>query len=1030
MDPERSTLRTGVTVVGTLVGYFLFDAIGRHYATEHHAISIFWPASGFALALVLWRGRWAYLGIFMGTVAGAARVLPIDFALAYGAGATAGAFMGVQAYRWVEKYKNGLGGLGQAIQLLLTASISALATAIIGIVLSHSELQASGMDSLRRWWVGDFLGVMVFLPLWLAIREDGVWMRRTWLARCATIIASGVGIALVCIWLTFDASGNHWVLLILPLLLLVYVIFGKVELYLSVAIVASIAFEVSTHDPLGYQSANLWVSNVQFSPGFFLILVVVGVLLPALGSLRLMSLPVGVLLLGWTLSAWTFARLEFDNEQRVHRSRSQLVERVQYRLDNRLVNYVAALQGAASLWATKPDLDANDWKLFVENLNLAALVPGVQGLAVVYPISRGDEAAFERKQRSLHQVDFKVHDYSGNETSRVLAMAPLDERFVVGLIEPMATNAAALGLDLATEPSRREAAMESRRTQLPRMTGSINLVQDNQSSAAYILFVPIRRLQSGRIGSETDFLGWVNTPIILQDFADSALKSELGYLDVRFFNALGPKNGDNLLYQSAPPNRLLRRADNVFVFDWDMAGFGHRNRIELTFTAPSLQFDPHPASIFASGSLVFGFLLASGFMVTLSETSRRTRLLVEQRTKELETAKLLAEHANATKSRFVANMSHELRTPLNVIIGSIEMIQIGQHGEVGTDIRQRLGRVMDSSIHLQHLISEVLDHAKIESGKLTLGNEVVNFEKICQEITDDFEEVGNKVGVTLSREIESGLGLALADGTRIKQILFNLLSNAIKFTPPNGKVGFQMCATADRAMVEFRVSDSGSGVGVDDQERIFNEFEQVEDDLNRSKGGTGLGLPIARRLAELHGGSLTIESVVGSGTCFICRIPLKAVPLEMMDAEGRDDENPGVLPEAKSMAGTHVLIAEDYAPNLEMMTMFLEFEGFKVSSAINGQAALDQIQLLRPDIVLMDVKMPVIDGLEAIRQLRQNPAFKHLRIISLTAFAQDSDVEACLAAGANAYISKPVDFDLLLRTIRAELTKADSGTTG
>lgn len=1026
MDPDRSILRAGVTVSGAFIGYLLLDALGRHYTIEYQAISLFWPASGFALALALWRGHWAYLGIFMGTVAGATRALPVDIALTYGAGATLGTFVGVQSYRWVVKHEIVLGSFSHVARIFLAALASSLTAAIVGVALSQVGQRESIIDwfvAIRGWLAGDFLGVMVVLPLWLAVKEDDTWKRRTWLQRSTTAITVILGISLVSILLIINKNGHHWGLFILPLLMLLYVKFGRVELHLSVAIIALFTFESSIREDLGSQAADLWVTSMDFSPGLLLIVVVVGLLLPTLGSLRLISLPVGVLLLGWTLSALTFARLQSSHEESIYQSRSRFVERVEYRLNQRLVNYMAALEGAAALWATHSDITSADWKLFVESLHLADLVPGVQGLAVIYPISRGDEAAFELKLRSLHQMNIKVYDYSGPVTDRGSVMAPQDERFVVSLIEPMATNAAALGLDLASEPNRRAAAMESRMSQLPRMTGHIKLVQDKQMSTGYLLFVPIRRLT----GSGTAFIGWVNAPIILDDFLASALKQEFKYADIRIFNSFGAKDKRNLLYAGAPLATQSIRPENLFEFDWAMPGFGPRSRIELAFKHSSLRIEPQIASIYAGSALVLVIFLAVSIMVASMESSQRISRLVMQRTKELELAKHAAEHANSVKSRFVANISHELRTPLNIIIGSIELIQRGKLGFVGTDVSQRLKRVMESSVHLYRLISEVLDEAKLASGKLSLNIAAVSFEKICQEIVDDFEVIADRKGITFSTQIESGLGLALADEMRIKQILFNLLSNAIKFTPPNGNVGLQMRKTGDPAMVEFIVSDSGPGVKIEDQDRIFKEYEQVETDFPIARDGTGLGLPIARKLAEFHGGKLTMVSVDDSGASLICRIPLRTAPVETMDAELNDDEIPGILPETKSESASHILIAEDFAPNLEMLTLFCESEGFKVSSATNGQAALDQTKLLLPDIILMDVKMPVMDGLEAIRQLRQNPAFKNLPIISLTAFAQKSDVQDCIAAGANAYISKPVDFDLLLRTIRAEIAKAKSG---
>lgn len=264
--------------------------------------------------------------------------------------------------------------------------------------------------------------------------------------------------------------------------------------------------------------------------------------------------------------------------------------------------------------------------------------------------------------------------------------------------------------------------------------------------------------------------------------------------------------------------------------------------------------------------------------------------------------------------------------------------------------------------------------------------------------------------------------LVEADALRLKQILINLLSNAVKFTPSGGAITFTVSETADPAELVLSVTDTGRGVAPEDQERIFLEFEQGEHVSHSS--GTGLGLPIARKLAVMHGGTITLASELGRGSTFTLHLPVRLPSAPVAEPKVVEAPIPAPAAPQPKPVGTRnalILAVDDSPANLEILGMFLSAEGFRVESAVSGEEAIAKATALLPDLVLMDVRMSGIDGLEAIRRLKKDPTTQKIPVISLTAFASSSDVERCHAAGAVDYVSKPIDFEDLGRKIRRHL---------
>jgi len=383
-------------------------------------------------------------------------------------------------------------------------------------------------------------------------------------------------------------------------------------------------------------------------------------------------------------------------------------------------------------------------------------------------------------------------------------------------------------------------------------------------------------------------------------------------------------------------------------------------------------------------------------------------------------------HANRAKDEFLANMSHELRTPLNSILGLSESLLEKIRGPLNPRQEQALQVIASSGTHLLGLINDILDVAKIEAGKLDIRPDMMNVNEVCQSSLNFVKESALRKSILLEFQSDPSISTLFADQQRIKQILVNLLSNAVKFTPERGQITLAVSTNAERDQVRFSVADSGIGITPEDLKKLFNPFVQLDSSLARQYEGTGLGLTIVYRLTELHGGSVQVESAVGKGSRFTINLPWSqtVTSLENMGttpAEQQISVEPVKELELTPSGQARILVAEDNATNQDLLNDYLLYQGFEVVLADNGIEALAKAAETLPHLILMDIQMPEMHGLEAIQRLRADPRFSATPIIALTALAMPGDREHCLEAGANEYFSKPVNLKALVEKIQALL---------
>lgn len=421
------------------------------------------------------------------------------------------------------------------------------------------------------------------------------------------------------------------------------------------------------------------------------------------------------------------------------------------------------------------------------------------------------------------------------------------------------------------------------------------------------------------------------------------------------------------------------------------------------------------------------------------------------------------EETNRLKSEFLANMSHELRTPMNAIIGFSEVLKDGLLGQLAEDQKSYVTDIFNSGQHLLSLINDILDLSKIEAGKMILDLEPVDVPSTLENSLSMVKEKAMAHNIRLALDVDGEISIALVDGRKFKQIIYNLLSNAVKFTPDGGSVRVQARLSAEGGVrsaelkegehsalatpnselhgnfLEISVTDTGIGIKKEDIGKLFRPFVQIDGSMTRKYEGTGLGLVMVKKLAELHGGSVGVTSEPGKGSVFTVRLPYKAYVEEKGRAEQKteqkrvtkeqvneSEEKSSMAAEAASSVNETplVLVVEDNPKESGLLRLYLEDAGYRVMEAANGKMALDAMLRSKPDLITLDLMMPEMDGFTFLDEKSKHAAYAGVPVVIVSGIAGDL---TGAVIGANAFLKKPVRRDELLSIVTSLVPKPGKG---
>ncbi len=728
-----------------------------------------------------------------------------------------------------------------------------------------------------------------------------------------------------------------------------------------------------------------------------------------------------------TISAWLYSRsqadaeLQDDFDSEVYRTIDLLKERMQKYED-------ALLAGVSNIYSQENKITLKGWRKFSESLQINKKYPGINGIGVIYRVEKDQLNNFVEKVQK-QQPSFKIYPFHER-----------NEYWPITYIEPLKDNFKALGLDIAFEKYRYQAALEARDSGQAQITGPIILVQDSNKDSGFHLYLPFYK--KGEVPKRekrtNDIEGLVYAPFIVHKLLDGTLDRKSRTVRIKI------QDENTTIY-----NELIKSSDDPdfdstphYKFQAPVYLYGRTWQFEFwsskKFTSPGYQEQPLVilfSGIFIDLLLLFFFIMLSKsnnravkYAQKLSKSYRKKatdlEILNQRLQQEIEirkTAEAKAEKASQIKSEFLANMSHEIRTPMNAIIGFSQLLM--QETHIEEQQKEKIQFIKNSADNLLNLVNAILDFSKIEAGEYEIEESVFDLRHCLKFVLELVSQAAQKNNINVKYDLEKNVPILIkTDELKLKQILINLVSNAIKFTP-EGSVNIQVSAVerSDGLLIyHFSIIDTGIGISDDAKGKIFQPFAQADSSITRKYGGTGLGLIISKNLTELLGGKIWLKNNPEGGSIFHFTITTQPVQSQINSAKEQTVTGHEKLLHHLS---SKILVVEDNEINQALMKHMLKKMGVTFDIALDGLEAIKLLEKNHYSIIFMDVQMPRIDGLEATHIIRKRWPTLTSPIIGLTANAMKGDREVCLEAGMNDYLAKPIKFEELKNILINHLSK-------